>query len=65
MPGMLWDQLETKLEVQIEEDKKSEDSQRVFPVFNQDKALQLIPRKELYKIIALSFKDYLNFTPFS
>jgi hypothetical protein len=35
----------------------------VVPVFNQEKALQVISRKELYKIIALSFKDYLNFSP--
>ena len=32
-------------------------------MFIQEKALQIIPRKELFKIVGLSFKDYLNFDP--
>jgi hypothetical protein len=62
---MLWDQLEPKVEVQVEEEKKSEEQPKVVPVFIQEKVLQMIPRKELFKIIALSFKDYLNFCPLS
>lgn len=62
---MLWDQLEPKVEVQVEEEKKSEEPPKVVPLFIQEKALQMIPRKELYKIIGLSFKDYLNFSPLS
>jgi hypothetical protein len=49
----------------VEEEKKSEEQPKVVPVFIQEKALQMIPRKELFKIIALSFKDYLNFCPLS
>ena len=37
--------------------------EKEIAVFRQEKKFEMVPRKELYKIIALSFKDYLNFSP--
>lgn len=39
MPGMLWDQVEPKEEVKVEEEKKSDEPPKEVPIFNQEKLL--------------------------
>jgi hypothetical protein len=39
MPGMLWDQVEPKEEVKVEEEKKSDEAPKEVPIFNQEKLL--------------------------